>query len=99
MPEDAIVSLNTWGFTPSILAELEARFTKFLENVGENAAKAEYFLPSVVGELIAEKKARVKVLTTGEKWYGVTYKEDRPIVQAAIQKFIEEGTYPEKLWS
>jgi len=95
---EAIVSLNIWGFTPGILHELEAGFPSFLQkNVG-NLAKAEYFLPSVVGDLVKESKARVKILPTNEKWFGVTYQEDRPIVQAAIRDLIDRGIYPENLW-
>ncbi|MCL5103314.1 MAG: nucleotidyltransferase [Armatimonadetes bacterium] len=95
----AMVSLNTWGFTLSILDELEARFKAFLKTNVANLLKAEYFMPEVVGDLVNENKARVKVLPTGERWFGVTYQEDRPIVQAAIQELIERGVYPEKLWS
>ena len=94
----AIVSMNTWGFTSAMMGELEARFAAFLDKaIAENPLKAEYFLPSVVDALIKEGKASVKVLNTGEKWYGVTYKEDRPTVQAAIGSMM--GTkYPEQLW-
>ena len=99
LPGETVVSLNTWGFTPGFLDELRFRFGKFLSSIGENAVKAEFFLPSVVGELIEEKKARVKVLRTDEKWYGVTYQDDRPVVQAAIRRLIEDGVYPEKLWN
>ena len=94
----AIVSMNTWGFTAAMMDELEARFGAFLDKaLKENPLKAEYFLPSVVDALIKEGKASVKVLNTGEKWYGVTYREDRPAVQAAIGSMM--GTkYPETLW-
>jgi len=94
----AIVSMNTWGFTAGMMNELEARFGAFLDKaLVSNPLKAEYFLPSVVDALIKEGKASVKVLDTGEKWYGVTYREDRPAVQAAIGSMM--GTkYPEKLW-
>ena len=60
--------------------------------------KREFFLPSVVGELLAEEKATVEVLKSEDKWYGVTYKEDKPVVVAAIQKLKDEGRYPQKLW-
>ncbi len=79
--------MNMWGFLQSILKELKARFPKFLdENLQRNPLKCEYFLPFVVDDLLAEKKATVKVLKSIDKWYGVTYKEDKPVVVAAIQK-------------
>ena len=96
---ETIVSLNTWGFTLSIMDELEAGFPVFLKNSESNLAKAEYFLPNVVGDLVKAKKASVKVLPTKEKWFGVTYKEDRPVVQAAIRELINKGVYPENLWN
>jgi UTP-glucose-1-phosphate uridylyltransferase len=92
------VSMNTWGFTPSIFEELEKKFSIFLEENKNNLLKAEYFLPSVVDSLISEGKAKVKVLTSEEQWYGVTYKEDKPIVKAAIIKLVNNGIYSENLW-
>ena len=99
IPEGSIVSMNMWGFSQSILKELKDRFAKFLdENLEGNPMKCEYFLPFVVDELLGEKKATVKVLKSMDKWYGVTYKEDKPVVVAAIQKKKDEGLYPQKLW-
>ena len=99
IPIDSIVSMNMWGFTASILKELKERFPLFLkENLKKNPLKCEYFLPSVVGELLEEGKATVEVLKSEDKWYGVTYKEDKPVVVAAIQKLKDEGKYPQKLW-
>ncbi len=99
IPIDSIVSMNIWGFTASILKELKERFPLFLkENLKKNPLKCEYFLPSVVGELLEEGKATVEVLKSEDKWYGVTYKEDKPVVVAAIQKLKDEGKYPQKLW-
>ena len=99
IPNDSIVSMNMWGFTPSILQELKAGFPVFLEeNLKKNPLKCEYFLPSVVGSLLTEEKATVKVLKSTDKWFGVTYKEDKPVVVAAIRKMKEDGLYPEKLW-
>lgn len=95
---DSIVSMNTWGFTPSIFGELEARFNDFIRVNSSNLLKAEYFLPEVVGRLLSENKAKVKVLPSKERWYGVTYQEDKPLVKNAICGFIEQGVYPEKLW-
>ena len=99
IPEGSTVSMNMWGFSASILKELKDRFSKFLdENLEGNPLKCEYFLPFVVDELLTEKKATVKVLKSMDKWYGVTYKEDKPVVVAAIQKLKDEGLYPQKLW-
>lgn len=98
IPEGSIVSMNTWGFTPSIFNELEAGFPAFLRNNEKNILKAEYFLPSVVDGLISENKARVKVLPSKERWYGVTYQEDKPLIKQAILKMTKEGIYPESLW-
>lgn len=99
LPVDAPVSMNMWGFTGGFMKELEARFPVFLEkNIPVNPLKCEYFLPFVVDELLKEKKATVKVLTTQDKWYGVTYKEDKPVVVAAIQKLKDQGLYPHGLW-
>lgn len=99
IPNDSIVSMNMWGFTPSILQELKAGFPVFLEeNLKKNPLRCEYFLPSVVGNLLTEEKATVKVLKSTDKWFGVTYKEDKPVVVAAIRKMKEDGLYPEKLW-
>ena len=95
---DASVSMNMWGFTESFLVELRRRFPKFLQNaVQDNPESAEYFLPSVVSELIAEDLATVQVLKTADKWYGVTYQEDKPIVEAAVKKMKADGKYPEVL--
>jgi hypothetical protein len=95
---DSTVSLNTWGFTLGAFSEFEARFPLFLRKNAANLTKAEYYLPEVVGDLVREGKARVKVLPTKERWYGVTYQQDRPRVQAAIREMIQRGVYPERLW-
>ena len=99
LPGDTPVSMNMWGFTGGFMKELVNRFPVFLQkNIPENPLKCEYFLPFVVDELLGEKKATVKVLKSMDKWYGVTYKEDKPVVVAAIQKLKDEGLYPQKLW-
>lgn len=95
---DSLVSMNMFGFTPSFFRELEARFPMFLEKNAANLGKAEFFLPSVVNELLEEGKARVKVLPTHEKWFGVTNPADRPAVQSAIHQMVERGMYPQNLW-
>lgn len=94
LPKNAVVSMNMWGFTESFLIELRRRFPRFLEKtLEENPLKGEYFLPSVVGELLSEKAAVVQVLKTMDRWYGVTYKEDKPAVMDAIRKMKESGMY------
>ncbi len=99
LPGDTPVSMNLWGFSKSFLVEAEQRFAAWLEkNVPLNPMKCEYFLPLVVSALIDENKAKVKVLQSTDKWYGVTYKEDKPVVVAAIQQKIEDGLYPANLW-
>ena len=99
IPEGSTVSMNMWGFSASMLRELQERFPRFLdENLKKNPLKCEFFLPSVVGELLDEGKATVQVLKSADKWYGVTYKEDKAVVVEAIARMKAEGLYPEKLW-
>jgi dTDP-glucose pyrophosphorylase len=99
IPEGSIVSMNMWGFTKSILDELNNKFAEFLkETLIKNPLKGEYFLPDVVGALLNEGKATVRVLKSLDKWYGVTYKEDKEVVVSAIARLKENGIYPEKLW-
>lgn len=99
LPKGSIVSMNMWGFSSSILTELKERFSAFLdENLKVNPEKCEYFLPFVVDELLREGKATVQVLKSMDKWYGVTYKEDKPVVVDAIQRMKDEGLYPQNLW-
>ena len=100
LPGDTIVSMNMWGFTRSYLDEAEARFPAFLdEAMKSNPMKGEYFLPSVVSQLLGEGKARVKVLSSADKWYGVTYQEDKPVVVEALTRMRQEGLYPMDLWN
>ena len=97
LPLDCTVSMNMWGFSASLLFELRERFPAFLDkNLKDNPLKCEYFLPFVVDELLKEKRASVQVLKSMDKWYGVTYKEDKPVVMAAIQKLKDEGLYPQE---
>ncbi|MCI9447578.1 MAG: nucleotidyltransferase [Lachnospiraceae bacterium] len=94
---ESTVSMNMWGFSKSILDELEAGFTGFLQDeLPQNPLKAEYFLPTAVGTLLKEDKASVRVLTSQDKWYGVTYKEDKKMVVDAIASLKREGLYPEE---
>ena len=99
LAEDTIVSMNMWGYTPSFLEEIEKGFAAFLDNAMKtNPLKGEYFLPLVVQNLLAANKATVKVLTSPDKWYGVTYAADKPVVVAALKEKTEEGLYPDGLW-
>lgn len=98
LPGETVVSMNFWGFTPSLFPELEVRFSHFLHRNRDKLQEAEYFLPDVIGDLIQEKKARVKVLPTNERWFGVTYKQDILGVRQAIRDLIHRGIYPENLW-
>ena len=98
LPEKTTVSMNMWGFTPSFAAESEARFPAFLDKaLAENPMKGEYFLPSTVSALLAEDKATVKMLYSPDKWYGVTYAADKPVVVAALKTMTEQGLYPDGL--
>ena len=95
LPMDAVVSMNMWGFSRSLLDELKAEFPDFLrQNLPVNPMKCEYFLPTVVNNLIDQGRASVKVLKSLDRWFGVTYKEDKPVVVAAIRRMEEEGKYP-----
>ncbi len=95
---DSSVSMNMWGFTPNFLNELETGFVEFLKGITENEIKAEYLLPEVVGKMLRENRANVKVLKTNDKWFGVTYKEDKEMVVNSINALVAEGKYPSKLF-
>ena len=91
--------MNFWGFTKSFVKEMESRFPIFLDQaLAENPLKGEYFLPGVVDQLIKEGKASVRVLKSRDKWYGVTYKEDKESVVNALQSMKDKGIYPDRLW-
>ena len=92
------VSMNMWGFQPEFLEELETGFVEFLKNIPADEIKREYLLPTIVDNLLQSGKASVKVLETQDKWFGVTYKEDKEGVVASIKKLITDGVYPENLW-
>ena len=98
IPANSTVSMNMWGFTTSFFDELERRFPRFLTENAANLTKAELYLPAVVNQLLDEGKAAVKVLPVQEKWFGVTYPEDRESVQEAIRGLVRQGIYPENLW-
>lgn len=97
--EDATpVSMNMWGFSPDFLQELDFRFVRFLDNIKEGDLKAEFLLPTIVDELIKEEKAEVTVLSSKDKWFGVTNREDKPVVVESFKKLVEQGVYPVKLF-
>ena len=99
LPVDSIVSMNMWGFTASFLQEIRNGFEAFLkQGLETNPMKCEYYLPSVASNLLAEDRASVAVLASKDKWYGITYKEDKPMVVAAIQELKKSGVYPDELW-
>ena len=94
---DEIASMNFWGFMPSLFAELRTRFAAFLKARGTEL-KSEFYIPFVVEELIAEKKATVRVLESQDSWFGVTYRDDKPAVQKNIRQLIEAGIYPDHIF-
>lgn len=99
LPENAIVSMNLWGFTPGFTAALEQDYARmFREDVPKDPLKAELFLPFVVNGLLAQGKAEVTVLSSADKWYGVTYHEDKEQVVKGIRSLTERGLYPSPLW-
>lgn len=95
LPADTIVSMNLWGFTPAFLKEAQAGFRDFLQQgLQTNPLKCEYYLPTVVSDALAAGRAEVKVLTSPDKWHGVTYREDKPELMEALRCMAEEGMYP-----
>lgn len=92
------VSMNMWGLHPEFFKVLENGFEEFLSEIGANYLKAEYLLPTIIGELLAEGSADVKVLRSHDKWFGVTYKEDKEAVVASVRALVDAGVYPEKLF-
>lgn len=100
LPADTVVSMNFWGFQRGFMDAAWERFPAFLERAArENPLKAEYFLPSVVEELLSEGLASVRVLTTPDRWFGVTYREDKPAVVSALAALTASGLYPGRLWA
>ena len=95
---DGYVSMNLWGLTPDFLDEVEKGFVDFLKGVKEGDLKAEYLLPGIIGDLLKAGRATVKVLETGDKWFGVTYREDKQAVVEAFRKLTAAGVYKEKLF-
>ncbi len=95
---ESAVSMNMWGLRPDFFQTLDSGFKEFLSNVQPDNLKAEYLLPTIIGELLEEGKLAVKVLKSHDKWFGVTYKEDKDAVVAAVRGLIDAGVYPEKLF-
>lgn len=96
---NTLVSMNMWGLQPEVFGELEKSMDRFFkEEMDKNPLKSECFIPIEVGRMVNEKKASVKVLSSEDKWFGVTYKEDKPFVMESIKKLKEQGVYPEVLW-
>lgn len=98
LKEDTVVSMNCWGFTPEVFPYLEASFKRHVSQNLDNP-KSEYYIPLLVNELIESGRAKVRVMESKDQWFGVTYQEDRPHVQSSIQKLVDQGVYPKKLWS
>ena len=99
LPEDTIVSMNMWGFTPGFLDMLEELIPAFFETViPQNPLKGEFLLPRSVDELLKAGRLTVKVLTSADRWYGVTYAADKPVVVAALAGLTQQGKYPDGLW-
>lgn len=96
---NTLVSMNFWGFTPKIFEECEVLFKDFIgEAVKENPMKCEHVIPTAIGTLVKDNKFKVKMLSSKDEWFGVTYKEDKPSVVAKIQKMKDDGIYPFDLW-
>ena len=99
LDKNALVSMNFWGFTPKIFEQCKEIFDEFIKKgVVENPMKSEHVIPTAVGDLVRDNKCKVKMLSSKDKWFGVTYPEDKQIVQDSINELIEQGIYPEKLW-
>ena len=94
---DDRVSMNMFGFTPSVFANLGAQFAQFLAERG-GEPKAEFFIPTPLNRLLQAGRARVKVLPTSSPWFGITYREDKPAVVEQIRRLIAQGAYPDPLW-
>lgn len=97
LQEDALVSMNFWGFDPSLFGHIEQEFTGFLKSALDHT-KSEFYIPFIVDNLIKSGKERVKVLHNPGQWFGITYQEDKPMVVKKIQDLISQGNYPENLW-
>lgn len=97
LPKNTIVSMNFWGFTPSIFDELRKQFIDFVAH-NTDKPKAEFYIPLVVNNMIINNQATIEVLTCEDKWFGITYREDKEIVKKAFGEFVDRGVYPSPLW-
>jgi NDP-sugar pyrophosphorylase family protein len=95
---EEIVSMNMWGFTPTLFTHLREQFAAFLKSHGPEE-KSEFYIPAAVNELVRARRERVKVLRTPDSWFGVTYREDRPFVVEDVRRLVARGDYPQKLWA
>ena len=93
-----LVSMNFWGFTPAIFDQFETAFSEFIK-INADKLKSELFIPKVINELVASDMANVKILPSRDQWFGVTYREDKPIAIEHIRKLVEQGVYPDNLWN
>ena len=99
LPADAVVSMNLWGFTPAVFAGLERHLIRFLGAHGRVPPKdGECLIPVAVGEMVAQGAARVRVLRTSDRWFGVTHPQDKPAVMAALREMVERGEYSSPIW-
>ncbi|NLZ70093.1 MAG: nucleotidyltransferase [Clostridiaceae bacterium] len=99
LPDDTLVSMNMWGFTPAFLGQLKELFPEFLRRIKEeNPLRGEFYLPAAIAALLADGRARVKVLSSPDRWFGVTYREDKPRVMEALAAKHAAGEYPTPLW-
>ena len=99
IPDDALVSMNFWGFTPKIFSECESILENYLKDaITENPLKCEHVIPTAIGDLVSENKCKVKMLSSKDQWFGVTYQEDKPMVMNKIQEMKDANIYPDILW-
>lgn len=99
IPDDTIVSMNMFGFTPNFLTQMSGEFIDFLNNNRQNLSTCEFFLPTVVSNLIQKGVAETSVLETSAVWFGITYREDKQEVEEALAEMVKAGIYPENLWN
>ena len=99
LPADSLVSMNMWGFKANVISRFASRFVEFFnEETPTNPLKAEYFIPMEIGRMLRNNEIEVTMLSSNDKWYGVTYQEDKPMVKAGIAKLMDDGVYPQPLW-
>ena len=98
LSDDTLVSMNMWGVTPEFIDILQDKFVEFLQQVKPGDLKAEYLLPTIIGELLEKEQVQVKVLSSSDRWFGVTYIEDKESVVKAFRQLVADGVYGESLW-